>query len=125
MQSLRVLLGKPKDLRDTRVFQHMSLAAFFAWVDLGADGRSSSAYGPEEAFRQLGEHAYLAILLAGAMALTVFILCSSYSRIIEMFPTGGGGYLVTSKLLGARAGVVSGCALMVDYVLTISVSVAA
>ena len=125
MQSLRVLLGKPKDLRDTRVFQHMTLAAFFAWVGLGADGLSSSAYGPEEAFRQLGEHTYLAIALAAAMAATVFILCSSYSRIIEMFPTGGGGYLVTSKLLGAGAGVVSGCALMVDYVLTISVSVAA
>src|SRR5262245_23704586 len=59
------------------------------------------------------------------MAFTVFVLCSSYIRIIEMFPNGGGGYLVASKLLGEGAGVVSGCALLVDYVLTIAISVAA
>jgi amino acid transporter len=119
------LLGRPKDLRDASVFQHVSLIAFFAWVGLGADGLSSSAYGPEEAFRALGEQRYLAVFLVAAMALTVFVLCSSYSRIIEMFPNGGGGYLVASKLLGERAGVVSGCALLVDYVLTIAISVAA
>jgi hypothetical protein len=59
------------------------------------------------------------------MGFTVFVLCSSYIRIIEMFPNGGGGYLVASKLLGEGAGVVSGCALLVDYVLTIAISVAA
>src|SRR6185295_4123060 len=48
----------------------------------------------------------------------------SYSQIIELFPTGGGGYLVASKLLGPRAGLVSGCALIVDYVLTIAISIA-
>jgi amino acid transporter len=44
---------------------------------------------------------------------------------IELFPAGGGGYVVASKLLGEQAGVVSGSALLVDYVLTISISVAA
>src|SRR5206468_10080011 len=44
--------------------------------------------------------------------------------IIELFPTGGGGYLVASKLLSPTAGTVSGCALVVDYVLTIIVSIA-
>src|SRR5207253_5258360 len=44
---------------------------------------------------------------------------------IEHFPFGGGGYVVASRLLGPRAGVVSGCALIVDYVLTISISIAA
>jgi hypothetical protein len=43
----------------------LTLIPFLAWVGLGADGLSSSAYGPEEAFRHLGEHTYLAVLLAG------------------------------------------------------------
>src|SRR6185503_8882329 len=55
---------------------------------------------------------------------TIAIICVSYAQIIELFPGGGGGYLVASKLLGPKSGVVSGCALLVVYVLTISVSVA-
>jgi amino acid transporter len=102
----------------------MSLIAFLAWVGLGADGLSSSAYGPEEAFRVLGEHTYLAIGLAVATAVTVLILSASYRNIIEEFPGGGGGYVVASRFLGPRTGVVSGCALIVDYVLTITVSIA-
>ena len=51
----------------------MSLVAFLAWVGLGADGLSSSAYGPEEAFKALGEHRYLAVFLALMIAATVGI----------------------------------------------------
>src|SRR4029434_7480926 len=91
----------------------------------GADGLSSSAYGPEETFRQLGEHVGLAVFLAGAMSGTVFIISYGYSRIIEQFPAGGGGYLVASKVLGGPAGGVAGAALLVDYVLTITISIAA
>ena len=98
---------------------------FLAWVGLGADGRSSSAYGPEEAFRQLGEHTYLAVALAAMMITTILLISTAYSRIIEEFQGGGGGYLVATKLLGQRAGVVSGAALLIDYVLTITVSVSA
>lgn len=118
------LVGKPRDLRDPKIFHHVSLVAFFAWVGLGSDGLSSSAYGPEEAFRHLGEHRYLAAFLAVAMAATVIIISATYSRIIEHFPAGGGGYVVASKLLGERVGVISGAALLVDYVLTITISVA-
>ncbi|HKA53075.1 MAG TPA: APC family permease [Candidatus Binatia bacterium] len=125
-QRLRTLLvGKPKDPLAPDVFHKVSLAAFLAWVGLGSDGLSSSAYGPDEAFRALGEHTYLAVALAGATAFTVFIISYAYSRIIEHFPFGGGGYVVASRLLGPRLGVVSGSALLVDYVLTISVSIAA
>lgn len=120
----RVILGAPRDVSDTSHLHKMSLIAFLAWVGLGADGLSSSAYGPEEAFLALGEHTYLAVALAVATALTVFIISTSYTRIIEQFPTGGGGYVVASHLLGPRIGVVSGCALVVDYVLTITVSIA-
>src|SRR5437762_4758210 len=121
----RALLGGPKDIQDPLLFQHISLAAFLAWVGLGADGLSSSAYGPEEAFKNLGEHQYLAVFLAALTALTVLILAASYSKIIEHFPFGGGGYVVATKLLGPRAGVISGSALLVDYVLTITTSIAA
>ena len=120
----RALLGAPRDVADTSHLHKMTLIAFLAWVGLGADGLSSSAYGPEEAFRALGEHTYLAVGLAIATALTVLIISASYSGIIEQFPTGGGGYVVASHLLGPRTGVVSGCALVVDYVLTITVSIA-
>ncbi|HKV11916.1 MAG TPA: APC family permease [Thermoanaerobaculia bacterium] len=120
----RVLLGAPRDVADTSHLHKMSLVAFLAWVGLGADGLSSSAYGPEEAFLALGEHVYLAGGLAIATALTVLIISSSYTSIIERFPTGGGGYVVASHLLGPAVGVVSGCALVVDYVLTITVSIA-
>jgi amino acid transporter len=119
------LFGRKKDFRDPSIFHHVSLVAFFAWVGLGADGLSSSAYGPEEAFKSLGEgHRYMALFLAIAVALTVFIISYGYSRIIEQFPQGGGGYVVASKHLGAYPGLVSGSALLVDYVLTIAVSVA-
>src|SRR2546427_12169255 len=121
----RFLLGGPKALQDPHLFRHISLIAFLAWVGLGADGLSSSAYGPEEAFKNLGEHTYLAVFLAAATAFTVLIIAASYSRVIEHFPFGGGGYVVASRLLGPRAGVVSGSALIVDYVLTISISIAA
>ena len=120
----QVLLGKPRDVNDPGVFHRVSLVAFLAWVGLGADGLSSSAYGPDEAFRALGKHHALAIVLVAMTAVTIAVISFAYSNLIEHFPGGGGGYLVATKLLGERAGVVSGCALLVDYVLTITTSVA-
>ncbi len=125
MPSLRrFLFGPPKDVKDPEAFHKLSLVALLAWVGLGADGLSSSAYGPDEAFRALGEHTGLAAFLALATAATVFIISYGYSRIIEQFPTGGGGYVVASKLLSPEIGVASGAALLVDYVLTITISIA-
>jgi amino acid transporter len=120
----RRLFGAPRNLRDPKTYHHISLVAFLAWVGLGADGLSSSAYGPEEAFRALGAHWYLAIGLALATAVTVLVISVAYTQIIRRFPFGGGGYVVATELLGPRAGVASGSALLVDYVLTISVSIA-
>jgi amino acid transporter len=123
----RVMVGRPRDFKDPGVFHKISLVAFLAWVGMGADGLSSSAYGPDESFRSLLEHGnttYLAVFMAVATALTVFVMSYAYSRIIEHFPTGGGGYVVASKLLGEKAGLLSGSALLVDYILTITVSIA-
>ncbi len=124
-ERLRTLvIGAPLDPLSQTTRQHIALAAFLAWVGLGADGLSSSAYGPEEAFRALGAHTHLGIYLAIATAATVFIISLAYNQVIELFPTGGGGYRVATSLIGPRAGLVSGAALIVDYVLTIAISVA-
>src|SRR6202167_2695837 len=120
----RILIGPARDVKDPHIFHSLSLVAFLAWVGLGSDGLSSSCYGPEEAFLALGPHQYLAVFLALLMALTVFIISASYSQTIDQFPTGGGGYLVATKLLGKYFGLVSGSALVVDYVLTIAISIA-
>jgi amino acid transporter len=120
----RKLFGKPLDPLDKRTRHNIALVAFFAWVGLGADGISSSCYGPEEAFRALGEHTHLGLYLAIAVAVTVFIIALAYNQVIELFPTGGGGYRVSTRLLGPYAGLVAGAALVLDYVLTIAISIA-
>ena len=121
----QVIFGAPRNINDPKIFHKLALIPLLAWIGLGADGLSSSSYGPEEAFRAIGSHTYLALFLALGTALTVFIISYAYSRIIEHFPHGGGGYIVATHMLGDRAGVISGSALIVDYILTITVSIAA
>ncbi len=124
LEKLKVtFIGKAKTLQDKSIFHKLSLIAFFAWIGLGADGISSSCYGPEEAFRNLQGHPTLAIFVALGTIFTIFIVSSSYNQIIKLFPHGGGGYLVGSKLLSPTVGMISGCALIIDYVLTITLSV--
>ncbi|MGB7548801.1 MAG: amino acid permease, partial [Terracidiphilus sp.] len=119
-----LFIGRERELTDHGLFHKLSLVALLAWVGLGADGLSSSCYGPEEAYKALLAHPPLAVFVAFMTAATVVIICVSYSQIIALFPAGGGGYLVASRLLSPTAGVVSGSALLIDYVLTISISVA-
>ena len=121
----RTIIGAKKNIEDPSIFHKIALFPLLAWIGLGADGVSSSSYGPPEAFVALGEHTYLAIFLALGTAFTVFIISYAYSRIIEHFPSGGGGYIVATHTISDRAGVVSGSALLVDYMLTITVSIAA
>ncbi len=99
----RFLIGRPRDLADRRIFHRLSLIPFLA----------------------LGQHTYLLVALALATAFTVIVISWGYSHIIEQFPHGGGGYMVATKLLGEKWGVISGNALLVDYVLTITTSIAA
>lgn len=118
-----IFIGRAKTIQDKSIFHKLSLVAFFAWIGLGADGISSSCYGPEEAFRHLQGHPMLAIFVGLGTVFTIFIISNSYSQIIKLFPQGGGGYLVGSKLLSPTVGMVSGCALIIDYVLTITLSI--
>lgn len=120
----RLLLGKPLDPLNKKVRHQIALVSFLAWVGLGADGLSSACYGPEEAFLALGQATHLALYLAVMTAVTVFFISFAYTQVIELFPNGGGGYRVTTTLLGDHLGLICGCSLLVDYVLTISISIA-
>ena len=120
----KFIIGAPLDPLKPETRKHIVLIAFLAWVGLGADGLSSSAYGPEQAFLALGTHTHLGLYMAAATALTVFVIALAYNQVIELFPSGGGGYKVATHLLSPHAGLVSGSALIVDYVLTIAISVA-
>ncbi len=123
-QMWQLIAGKPLDPLDPRTRHAIAVTPLLAWVGLGADGLSSSCYGPEEAFLALGHHTPLALFLAFATAVTVFVIALGYNQVIELFPTGGGGYRVATALLGPRPGLVSGAALLVDYVLTVATSLA-
>ncbi len=119
-----IVLGKPRNPMQKETRKHISLIAFFAWIGLGADGLSSSSYGPEQAYLALGHHVYLAIYLAVLISGTVFIISLAYNQVIELFPSGGGGYKVATRLINPYAGLVSGVALLLGYVLTIAMSFA-
>lgn len=120
----QLMLGKKLDPLNPQTRHHIVLIAFLAWIGLGADGLSSACYGPEEAYLALGEHSHMALYLAIVTAVTVFIIALAYNQVIELFPSGGGGYKAATKLIGPYAGLVSGSALIVDYVLTITISAA-
>lgn len=120
----RIIVGKAQNPFNPEAFHSLALVAFLAWIGLGADGLSSSCYGPEVAYNALGVHSHLAIFVAFATAITVFIISLGYNQVVELFPSGGGGYKVATQLLGSYAGLISGAALIIDYVLTIAVSVA-
>lgn len=121
----QVILGKSRDPLSPESRRSIALVAFLAWVGLGADGLSSSCYGPALGYLSLGGHYHhLALYLAVLTAVTVFVIALSYNQVIQLFPNGGGGYKVANTLLGPAAGVVSGGALIIDYLLTIAISVA-
>src|SRR5512140_169953 len=98
----RLVIGKAHNPFDPKIFHSISLIALFAWIGLGADALSSSSYGPQEAFLALGAHRYLAIFVALFSVITIFVISASYKQLIELFPGGGGGYLVASKLLSPK-----------------------
>jgi amino acid transporter len=119
----QTIIGNPRDLTDSNTFSRISLVVFLAWVGLGSDALTSSCYGPEEIYKNLSVHTNLSIFVGLLTAFTIFIVSTSYSQIIKLFPFGGGGYLVASRLISPNVGMISGCALLIDYVLTISISI--
>src|SRR6202022_3439769 len=103
----QLIIGKPFNPLDHKTRHKIALSAFLAWIGLGADGLSSACYGPAQAFLSLGNHTYLAFYLAFAIAISVFIISFAYNQVVELFPTGGGGYKVATRLLGSYPGLIA------------------
>lgn len=108
---------------------HERLTKVKALPIFSSDALSSSAYGPEETLLALaaaGTGALIyALPIAGLIVFLLAIVTISYRQTIKAYPSGGGAYIVAHDNLGRRPGLAAAGALMVDYVLTVSVSVAA
>ena len=95
----------------------------------GLDALSSAAYGPEAALTILIPLGLLGVAYILPISLTIIVLLSivyfSYRQTIAAYPSGGGSYIVASANLGARAGLLAGAALMLDYILNVAVGISA
>ncbi|HEY3374058.1 MAG TPA: APC family permease [Candidatus Aquicultor sp.] len=121
----RTLLGQPianERAHEERLIKTLALAVF------SSDAMSSVAYATEEILIVLvlaGAGAlYLSLPIAMAIIALLAILAVSYRQIIEAYPAGGGSYIVASDNLGHKIGLVAGSSLLIDYVLTVAVSIA-
>ena len=125
-QLKRLFLGSPLPTAQSR---HERLGKATALATFASDALSSVAYATEEIL--------LILILAGTVALSyslpigvaiailIVIVISSYRETIRAYPQGGGAYIVSKENLGVYPGLVAGAALLIDYVLTVAVSVAA
>jgi amino acid transporter len=125
-QLKRLFLGSPLPTAQSR---HERLDKPTALATFASDALSSVAYATEEIL--------LVLILAGTVALSyslpigvaiailIAIVITSYRETIRAYPHGGGAYIVSKENLGVYPGLVAGAALLIDYVLTVAVSVAA
>src|SRR5213080_1920327 len=123
----RKLLGPPLH---TEQLEHERLGKPTALAVFASDNLSSSAYATEEMLRVLipviGLSAFaLVVPITTALLVVLFFLILSYRQTIKAYPTAGGAYMVTRDNFGLLPAQVAGVALLTDYVLTVSVSVAA
>ncbi|MFJ4649760.1 APC family permease [Nocardia sp. NPDC088792] len=120
----RMVVGRPfrsDSLGHTLLPKRIALPVF------ASDALSSVAYAPEEIFLVLsvaGLSAYAYAPWVGvAVALVMAVVVASYRQNVHAYPSGGGDYEVATKNIGPTAGLVVGSALLVDYVLTVAVSI--
>src|SRR5437762_11811102 len=122
----RVFLGSPLPTAQSR---HERLAKSTALAVFASDALSSVAYATEEILMVLVLAGNIAlsysIPISVAIAVLIAIVISSYRQTIRAYPQGGGAYIVTKDNLGVVPGLIAGAALLIDYVLTVAVSVAA
>ncbi len=122
----RLVVGPPMPLSQAR---HERLSKKTALAVFASDALSSTAYATEEILRVLvlagAGVLYLAIPVALAIAGLLIVVAISYQQTVHAYPQGGGSYIVARSNLGATPGLVAAASLMIDYVLTVAVSVAA
>jgi amino acid transporter len=122
--SKRILVGRPlrsSQLGETLLPKRVALPVF------ASDALSSVAYAPDEIFIMLsfaGASAYIWSWKIGiAVALVMIVVVTSYRQNVHAYPSGGGDYEVATVNLGRNAGITVASALLVDYVLTVAVSI--
>ncbi len=122
----RFFLGEPLTWQ---MAVHQLLPKWKALAILASDALSSVAYATEEMLIPLAAFSLAAtnwsILIAFGICLLLIILTLSYRQTIDAYPGGGGAYIVSKENLGVNAGLIAGASLLIDYVLTVAVSVAA
>jgi len=122
----RLFVGTPLPTAQQR---HERLGKATALAVFASDALSSVAYATEEILLVLVLAGTVALSyslpIAIAIAILIAIVVSSYRQTIRAYPQGGGAYIVSKDNLGTNAGLVAGAALLIDYVLTVAVSVAA
>jgi amino acid transporter len=122
----RLVVGAPMPLAQAR---HERLSKTVALAVFSSDAMSSVAYATEEILLILvlagTAAAHLTVPIALAIAGLLVVVSVSYQQTIHAYPSGGGSYIVARANLGPTAGLVAAGALLIDYVLTVSVSVAA
>jgi amino acid transporter len=121
----RLVLGRP--FRSDRL-HHQLLPKRIALPVFASDPMSSVAYAPEEIFLTLSVAGLAAYAMAPwiglAVAVVLLVVIASYRQNVHAYPSGGGDYEVVSVNLGPTAGLTVASALLVDYVLTVAVSIA-
>ena len=121
----RLLLGQP--FRSDKL-SHTLLPKRIALPVFASDAMSSVAYAPEEIFLVLSVAGLSALVMAPwvglAVALVMVVVVASYRQNVHAYPSGGGDYEVATTNLGPAAGLTVASALMVDYTLTVAVSMA-
>jgi amino acid transporter len=122
----RILIGKP--LKSTELGEQ-KLTKLKALAILSSDALSSVAYGTEQiliVLATIGAVAFwYSIPIAVGVLILLLALILSYRQIIFSYPHGGGAYVVSKNNLGENAGLIAGGSLLVDYILTVAVSVSA
>ncbi|MFT8668461.1 MAG: APC family permease [Liquorilactobacillus hordei] len=120
----RLLIGKPLKTTDEG---NQQLTKFKALALLSSDALSSVAYGTEQITAVLivlsAAATWYALPAAGIVLVLLFAITLSYRQIINAYPSGGGAYIVATKNWGTPVGLVAGGSLLVDYMLTVAVSV--
>lgn len=124
LQQIRIaLFGSDRDVHDPHLFQRITVGAFAAWIAMGGDLLGSCVYGPDLLGRSSGGHRGVVFVAMCATLLTLALLALAYTRMVERFPHGGGGYTAARHVLGERLSLVSGVALVFDAALNVAVSV--
>lgn len=120
------LIGNPLTIED---MEEEQIPKWKALAVLSSDALSSVAYATEEVLIPLSLFAVAAMAwslpMAVGVAVLLIIITLSYQQTISAYPGGGGAYTVSKENLGANAGLIAGAALLIDYILTVSVSVSA